>query len=145
MLPGATVVTRREPAAGPALIQSGGISNDIHQTAVSPQAPPDPIRESDFYLEGKPFGHAASHFRIPIQLGINRINSIWDDNLSDLMGKHIFTNLVTLVRGAQTPLAERATIRTSQATAYGNSQVIDPVMARTSMPHPGRVTTGYWS
>jgi hypothetical protein len=115
-------VFRREPSAG---FERYGPNRNVRVAElINPQFAPDPVRDSDFYADGKPWRNAWSHVQRFVGFNIAAIETQQEDEFS--MGKHVFTNVMAENRGLQTALMERANIQRPESRAYGDMRTFDP-------------------
>lgn len=115
-------VFRREPSAG--FERYGPNVNVRVPELINPSVAPDPVRDSDYYADGKPWRNAWSHVQRFVGLNIAAIETQQQDDFA--FGKMQFTNVVSSNRGLQTALMERANIHRPEARAYGSLFSLDP-------------------
>jgi len=115
-------VFRREPTAG--FERYAPMRNVRVAEEITPSVAPDPVRDSDFYADGKPWRNAWSHTQRAFTLNIAAIVSQQADDFA--FGKMPFTNVVAQNRGLQTALMERANIQRPESRAYGDYRTFAP-------------------
>ena len=126
-------VFRREPTAGTE--RAAPIRNVRVAEQINPHFAPDPVRDSDFYADGKPWVNAWSHVQRFVGLNIAAIETQQQDDFG--FGKMTFTNVVAQNRGLQTALMERANIFRPEARAYGDMRTFDPGASSAAVPAIG--------
>lgn len=111
---------RREPFTGrlayPEII-AGRVPLDVY-----PHAAPDPVRPSDFWGEGKPWGHAWAHRSMWLSTSISQWLSVdaWPA-AGSRVAKYIRTNLVSTPLGMQHAFVERINIERQPSAPYGST------------------------
>lgn len=118
-LPFQQTVTRREPNAADAFYPKNAnvrVPMDIY-----PHEAPDPIRDSEFWQEGKPFEHAWAHTVRFVSTSIPGILSVdaWVAE-GGRVAKYIRSNIIRTPLGVQHAFVERLNIDQTPSTPYGS-------------------------
>lgn len=126
-------VFRREPSAG---FERYGPNRNVRVAEqINPQFAPDPVRDSDFYADGKPWRNAWAHTQRFVGFNIAAIQTQQADDFA--FGKMPFTNVTATNRGLQTALMERANIFRPESRAYGSMRTFDPRLVSSEIPAMG--------
>lgn len=126
-------VFRREPSAG---FERYGPNRNVRvPEIINPHFAPDPVRDSDFYADGKPWKNAWSQVQRFVGFNIAAIETQQQDDFE--FGKMLFTNVTSTNRGLQTALMERANIYRPESRAYGSMRTFDPRMSSYGIPAMG--------
>lgn len=125
-LPFQQVVTRREPYTGETFYPQNlnvRVPLDIY-----PQIPDEPIRDGDFWAEGKPYNHAWAYGRRFVSTNISGILSIdaWTGEVQRI-AKYVRSNIVRTPLGLQHAFVERVNIDRAASAPYGSTVALaDP-------------------
>lgn len=118
-LPFQQVVVRREPRTNEVFYPEN--VNERVPLNIYPQQAPDPVRDSDFWAEGKPFSHAWAHRTIFTSTNIAGILSIdaWTGEVQRI-AKYVRSNIVRTPLGVQHAFVERVNIDRAASAPYGS-------------------------
>lgn len=119
MLPFEATVLRREPDVGLEYYPTN--QNVRLPVNVYPHDAPDPVRDSDFWAEGKPMQHAWAYASRFISTNIPGILSIdaWPAD-GFRIAKYIRSNIVRTPLGSQAAFQERVNIERASSAPYGS-------------------------
>lgn len=120
MLPFQQTVERRDPYTGAAQSYPD-VANVREPMDIRPAAPNDPIRDTDFQNQGKPYGHAWPHRVAWISTAIKSWLSVdaWPAD-GVRAEKVIRRNIVSTPRGLQAAFVERVNIERPASTPFGS-------------------------
>lgn len=92
---------------------------------VYPKEAPDPVRDGEFWQEGKPFSHAWAHATLFVSTAISAILSVdaWPAD-GFRAAKYVRENIVRTPLGVQAAFIERANIERPKTRAYGSQQYV---------------------
>lgn len=126
-LPFQQTITRREPYANNEVAYPYNANVRV-PLDIYPQIPDEPIREGDFWAEGKPFNHAWAHTSRFVSTRIDSILSVdaWPAEVQRI-AKYIRTNIVKTPLGMQHAFVERVNIERAASAPYGSTVALaDP-------------------
>jgi hypothetical protein len=125
-LPFQQEVHRRDPYVGETFYSQD--ANVRVPLDIYPHHAPDPVRDSDFWSQGKPFSHAWAHAQRFISTNIPGILSIdaWTGEVQRI-AKYVRSNVVSTPLGAQHAFVERVNIERAASAPYGSTVAVhDP-------------------
>lgn len=120
MLPHQQDVFRRDPYVGDTFYPEN--LNVRLPLNVFPHEAPDPVRDSDFWSQGKPFNHAWAHASMFVSTNIEGILSVdaWTAEVQRI-AKYVRNNIVSTPLGVQHAFVERVNIDRAASAPYGST------------------------